>query len=105
MILFCKKWIKEGNPKDFAYFINSFCLLSKIDVFSHVRIGIAMIIVGAVVMILGLIFYLQGNSIVGPTSSFMYSNPKWIVNGQWIAVSGLLILVAGLGISSRRPRS
>ena len=76
-----------------------------IDVFSHMRIGIAMIIVGVVVMILGLIFYLQGNSIVGPTSSFMYSNPKWIVNGQWIAVSGLLIFAAGLGISSRRPRS
>jgi hypothetical protein len=61
--------------------------------------------VGAAIMILGIIFYLQGHSIVGPTSSFMYSNPKWIVNGQWIAVSGLLILAAGLGISSRRPRS
>ena len=60
---------------------------------------------GIVVMIFGIIFYLQGNSIVGPTSSFMYSNPKWIVNGQWIAVSGLLILAAGLGISLRRPKS
>jgi hypothetical protein len=64
-----------------------------------------MMIVGLAIMIMGIIFYLQGHSIVGPTSSFMYSNPKWIVNGQWIAVSGLLILAAGLGISSRRPRS
>lgn len=64
-----------------------------------------MMIVGIAIMIMGIIFYLQGHSIVGPTSSFMYSNPKWIVNGQWIAVSGLLILAAGLGISSRRPRS
>lgn len=61
--------------------------------------------VGVLVMVFGIIFYLQGNSIVGPTSSFMYSNPKWIVNGQWIAVSGALILAAGLGISLRRPRS
>ena len=69
------------------------------------RMGVAMIVVGGVVIILGTVFYLQGHSIVGPTYSFMYSNPKWIVNGQWIAVSGLLILAAGLGISSRRPRS
>ncbi|MDE1770035.1 MAG: hypothetical protein KGI28_05725 [Thaumarchaeota archaeon] len=69
------------------------------------KIGIVTLGMGIVVMILGMIFYLQGNSIVGPTSSFMYSNPKWIVNGQWIAVSGALILAAGLGISLRRPRS
>ena len=69
------------------------------------RIGIVMIGMGITVVIFGIIFYLQGNSIVGPTSSFMYSNPKWIVNGQWIAVSGVLILAAGLGISLRRPRS
>ena len=61
--------------------------------------------IGIVTLIFGIIFYLQGNSIVGPTYSFMYSNPKWIVNGQWIAVSGVLILAAGLGISLRRPRS
>ncbi|MDR3781925.1 MAG: hypothetical protein P4K92_01245 [Candidatus Nitrosotalea sp.] len=69
------------------------------------RIGVVMMIAGTAILIMGIIFYLQGHSIVGPTSSFMYSNPKWIVNGQWIAVSGLLILAAGLGISSRRPRS
>ncbi|MFI5415868.1 MAG: hypothetical protein ACHQXJ_00785 [Nitrososphaerales archaeon] len=69
------------------------------------RIGVVVMIIGATIMIMGIIFYLQGHAIVGPTSSFMYSNPKWIVNGQWIAVSGLLILAAGLGISSRRPRS
>ena len=69
------------------------------------RISGVMLGIGGVVMIFGIIFYLQGNSIVGPTSSFMYSNPKWIINGQWIAVSGLLILAAGLGISLRRPRS
>jgi hypothetical protein len=69
------------------------------------RIGIAIMFTGIVVFVFGIVFYLQGNSLVGPTSSFMYSNPKWIVNGQWIAVVGVLILSAGLGISLRRPRS
>ncbi|MDE1844633.1 MAG: hypothetical protein KGI10_04810 [Thaumarchaeota archaeon] len=69
------------------------------------KIRIVIVLVGIVVFTFGMIFYLQGNSLVGPTSSFMYSNPKWIVNGQWIAVIGVLILAAGLGISLRRPRS
>lgn len=69
------------------------------------RVGIAVMFVGIVILVFGIIFYLQGNSLVGPTSSFMYSNPKWIVNGQWIAVIGVLILSAGLGISLRRPKS
>ena len=69
------------------------------------RMGFTVMGIGIITLIFGIIFYLQGNSIVGPTSSFMYSNPKWIVNGQWIAVSGVLILAAGLGISLRRPRS
>jgi len=69
------------------------------------RVGIAVMFLGIVVFVFGIVFYLQGNSLVGPTSSFMYSNPKWIVNGQWIAVVGVLILSAGLGISLRRPRS
>jgi hypothetical protein len=70
----------------------------------HMKAGIAIMVIGIAVIVFGMIFYLQGNSLVGPTSSFMYSNPKWIVNGQWIAVSGVLILAAGLGISLRRPR-
>lgn len=69
------------------------------------RLGVLVILIGAAVMISGIVFYLQGNSIVGPTYSFMYSNPKWIVNGQLITIGGILILVAGLGISLRRPRS
>jgi hypothetical protein len=69
------------------------------------NMGVAMMGIGITIMIMGIIFYLQGYSIMGPTSSFMYSNPKWIVNGQWIAVSGALILAVGVGISLRRPRS
>jgi hypothetical protein len=64
-----------------------------------------MIAVGLVVIAFGIVFFLQGNSIVGPTTSFMYSNPQWIVNGEWIAIAGIIILVVGTGISLRHPRS
>ena len=59
--------------------------------------------IGIVILISGIIFALQGQSIVGPTSSFMYSNPEWITNGQWIAIAGGIILVAGIGISKIKP--
>ncbi len=61
--------------------------------------------IGTVVTAFGMLFFLQGNSIVGPTTSFMYSNPQWIVNGKWISISGIIILVVGIGISLRRLRS
>ncbi len=55
--------------------------------------------VGIIVIIFGIVFFLQGQSIVGPKSSFMYSNPHWIINGQWITIIGIVILVVGLLIS------
>ena len=61
--------------------------------------------IGAVVTAFGMLFFMQGNSIVGPTTSFMYSNPQWIVNGKWISISGMIILVVGIEISLQRLRS
>ena len=49
-------------------------------------------------MILGIIFYLQGLSLVGPESSFMYSNPKWITYGFEIIIVGVIIIGLGSGI-------
>jgi uncharacterized membrane protein len=63
--------------------------------------------VGMVVIVLGIVFNLQGQSVVGPESSFMYSNPEWITNGQWIALIGVVILVEGIVVSranSQRPK-
>ncbi|HXV66099.1 MAG TPA: hypothetical protein VD731_02565 [Nitrosopumilaceae archaeon] len=54
------------------------------------------IILGVIVGISGLVFQLQGRSIIGPESSFMYSNPEWITLGQQIMVIGILMIVAGL---------
>ncbi|MGQ0796231.1 MAG: hypothetical protein ACT4N5_08640 [Nitrosopumilaceae archaeon] len=69
--------------------------------------GKTIIGVGIVVIVLGVVFYLQGQSVVGPESSFMYSNPEWITNGQWIALIGVVILVEGIVVSranSQRPK-
>ena len=71
------------------------------------KAGKPIIGLGIVVMITGIVFYLQGKSIVGPESSFMYSNPQWITNGQWIAIVGIMILATGIAISKinlRHPK-
>jgi len=62
---------------------------------------------GIVVILSGIVFYLQGQSVVGPESSFMYSNPEWITNGQWITIIGIIILAGGIVLSkvnSLRPK-
>ena len=58
-----------------------------------------LIISGGIVLIFGIIFHLQGQSVVGPESSFMYANPEWITYGMQIIIVGIIIIGAGIGIS------
>ncbi len=51
----------------------------------------ALIIVGLVIIILGIIFLLQSKSSLGPSSSFMYSNPEWTINGYIIIAVGAIV--------------
>ena len=60
------------------------------------RKGFVVIAIGVIVMILGVIFHLQGHSVVGPQSSFMYSNPDWITYGMQIAIVGAIIISIGV---------
>lgn len=55
-----------------------------------------LVITGTIVLIFGIIFHLQGQSVVGPESSFMYSNPDWITYGIQIAIAGIIIVGAGI---------
>jgi len=57
-----------------------------------------LLVVGFILIIAGIIFVAQSNSMIGPQSSFMYSNPQWTVNGFTISVAGLSILVCALVI-------
>jgi hypothetical protein len=42
----------------------------------------------------------QSNSVIGPQSSFMYSNPQWTINGFAIFITGLVVLACGMLIHS-----
>jgi hypothetical protein len=57
-----------------------------------------LLVVGFILIIAGIIFVAQSNSMIGPQSSFMYSNPQWTVNGFAISAMGLIILVCALVI-------
>ena len=57
--------------------------------------GYSIISTGSIVFIFGLIFDLQGQSIVGPESSFMYANPDWITYGIQIMILGITIIGIG----------
>ena len=68
------------------------------------RAGVPVIGLGVIILVFGMVFFLQGNSIVGPQSSFMYSNPKWIAYGLYIAAFGMAVLAAGIWLSLRHPK-
>ena len=55
--------------------------------------------IGGIALIFGLIFHLQGQSVIGPESSFMYANPNWITYGIEIMIVGTIII--GIGIISQ----
>jgi hypothetical protein len=55
-----------------------------------------LLVVGFILVIAGIIFVAQSNSVIGPQSSFMYSNPQWTVNGFAISIGGLIVLVSGV---------
>ena len=63
------------------------------------RFGYPIIILGIIILVLGIVFHFQGQGLVGPESSFMYSNPDWITYGQQIVVTGIVILAIGIGIT------
>ena len=57
------------------------------------NIGKYLIIIGLMLIIAGIIFTMQSKSIVGPSSSFMYQNPEWTINGYVIIAIGTIISI------------
>jgi len=57
--------------------------------------GYSIVGIGVIIFIFGLIFDLQGQSIVGPESSFMYANPDWITYGIQIMIGGITMISIG----------
>jgi hypothetical protein len=56
----------------------------------------SLIVIGLILIILGTIFTLQSRSMIGPASSFMYSNPDWTINGYIAIGVGIAIFVSGI---------
>ena len=63
------------------------------------KTGKILVTIGIIIAISGIVFHLQGQSIVGPESSFMYSNPDWITYGIQITIIGIIIITVGTGIN------
>jgi hypothetical protein len=58
-------------------------------------IGKTVTIIGLVLVVSGSIFVLQSKSAIGPTSSFMYSNSEWTINGYIIVITGIIVSAVG----------
>ena len=67
-----------------------------------VKIGKTVAVIGAAMSVLGVIFYLQGQSVVGPQSSFMYSNPEWVTHGLEILGVGMAVSALGIMLAIKR---
>jgi len=63
-----------------------------------------MIIAGSIIVAFGLLFIAQSQSVVGPESSFMYSNPEWAGNGSIIAAVGAVVIAIGIAVAFKRKR-
>lgn len=68
------------------------------------KIALSVIAAGVIILVFGIIFHLQGQGVVGPEQSFMYTNPDWITYGLKIAVLGILVICAGIGIRFYRSK-
>jgi len=62
--------------------------------------GSPFIMLGLFILAAGIIFHLQGQSVIGPESSFMYSNPDWVSYGLGISMAGMIII--GIGFIRRK---
>jgi len=67
-------------------------------------IGRSLFVVGLVIIMLGILFTLQSLSIVGPSSSFMYRNQDWTVNGGVVISIGISIFVVGVALRRVSPK-
>jgi uncharacterized membrane protein len=62
---------------------------------SYTGYGKYPLIVGIILVAAGILFTMQSNSVVGPSTSFMYDNPEWTSNGFIIIVIGVFLVLIG----------
>jgi hypothetical protein len=67
-------------------------------------LGRSLLVIGLVMIMLGILFTLQSLSVVGPSSSFMFRNQDWTVNGGVIIGIGISIFVFGVALQRLSPK-
>ena len=60
------------------------------------NLAISFLLIGGIIIGFGLVFVAQSRSLLGPPSSFMYSNVEWTTNGSAIVVIGICVCSIGL---------
>ena len=60
------------------------------------NLAISFLVIGGIIIGFGLVFVAQSRSLLGPPSSFMYSNVEWTTNGSAIVVVGICLCSIGL---------
>jgi hypothetical protein len=50
-------------------------------------------LIGIALVLAGVIFTAQSMALLGPSSSFMYSNPGWTINGFMFIIAGIIVLI------------
>lgn len=69
------------------------------------RLRYYLLVPGILLALAGVVFILQGEGVVGPTSSFMFQNSSWIYQGFAILVLGLVLVVGGVLKGHRKTGS
>ena len=64
--------------------------------------SLAIIILGIIFVIFGIIFNFQGQGRVGPESSFMYQNDEWIDYGTIISMVGVILILIGYVVEKKK---
>ena len=64
--------------------------------------SVPIILIGIIIMIFGVIFQFQGQGMIGPEESFMYENPTWLNNGNYIAMFGVIIILIGYIVEKKK---
>jgi hypothetical protein len=67
------------------------------------RSALAILVLGVLVALAGLVFTLQGLGYVGPVGGLMYNNSTWVTNGEITFVIGAIVVIAGFALGRRAP--
>ena len=64
--------------------------------------SLSIVIPGIILIIFGIIFSFQGQGMVGPETSFMYENEKWVDYGIFISMIGVVLILIGYIIEKKK---